>query len=197
LLEQVDKLGLRERTMIMFAGDNGSATAGSIHGSRTPAGKGRMTDWGVHVPLIVSAPMLTPGGWATLELADTTDVFPTMLELAHVSRAGYPLDGQSLAPLLRRSPNYVPRQWIYAQRNEARTVRNQRFKLNSSGELFDLVADPDEKTPVKVKHDVAAAAALAELSAVLTRLPANAPVPPFPEYSPTRRLQERTNTGEP
>lgn len=195
LMAELDKLGLGDRTVVIFAGDNGSAAPGSIHGRRVPAGKGRTTDRGVHVPLIVCAPTGAPGGWVASELADTSDVFPTVLELAGIARAGYPVDGQSWAPLLRRAPDYTPRSWIYAQRHQARTVRNQRYKLNSSGELYDLRADPDEKKPLRVKGDAAAEAAHAGLSAVLARLPADALAPPFPEYTPAR-LRQSAAAGE-
>jgi len=47
-----------------------------------PDDKAKTSDTGVHVPLIVSAPMLSRGGRVTAALTDFTDLFPTFAELA-------------------------------------------------------------------------------------------------------------------
>jgi arylsulfatase A-like enzyme len=58
----VDQLGLGDKTLIVFTGDNGSASAGTLDGKPYPKGKGGQADRGAHVPFIVRAPFLTPGG---------------------------------------------------------------------------------------------------------------------------------------
>lgn len=187
LLDTLDRLKLTEKTVIVFAGDNGSSTGGRAHGRAIPAGKGRTVERGVHVPFIVRAPMLGGGGRTTEALTDFTDVFPSLLELAEVrAPAGSVIDGRSWVPLLRGDPGYVPRPWIFAQRDTDRTVRDDRFKLDSDGRFFDIAADPDQLAPISPERDALAAAAHARLAAALAAVPATSATPPFPTYSPDR-----------
>lgn len=185
LLDELQQEGVAGRTIVVFAGDNGSSLAGTVLGRRVQVGKAHTTDWGVHVPLLVKVPGID-GGRVTKDLADFTDIFPTLLDLAGISRAGYLLDGVSLLPGLRQDPHRVPRRWVYAQRDLARTVRNERYKLDSSGAFFDLQADPDERKPIDPASSPAAAAAWRELAAALAQIPADAATPPFPGYTPQK-----------
>lgn len=196
ILDELDRLGIVENTLVVFAGDNGSPIGGSMGGTKVQAGKGRMTNRGVQIPLIVRAPMWTRGGWLAGQLADTSDVFPTMLDAGEVSRAGYPVDGISWAPLLRVESSYVPRRWIYAQRDEVRAVRDQQFKLDSTGAFFDLADDPDERAPL-VPSDVKSRRAHDDLSAVLRAIPGNAPTPPFAGYTPVQMRRAEAARGAP
>lgn len=186
LLDELERLKLAENTVVIFAGDNGSSTDGTLHGRPVKAGKGRTVERGLHVPLIVRLPG-TRGGWSTSALADLSDLYPTLLDLAGVaSPTGSTLDGRSWVPLLREDPQYVPREWIFAQRDRSRTVRDARFKLDSDGGFFDVATDPDQRQPVAPDRDPAAAAAHRKLRAALETLPADAPTPPFPGYTPER-----------
>jgi arylsulfatase A-like enzyme len=178
LLTELDELGLTEETVIVFAGDNGSASSGSLHGRRIPSGKTKTTDLGVHVPLLIAAPMLSSEARVTEALADFTDLFPTFVELAGVQvPEKLKLDGHSLVPVLQ-GKSTGERAWIYSQLGERRTVRNHRYKLDSSGALFDLVDDPFEKHDLQESADSAAAAAKQALAKVLAEIPPDAP-PPF------------------
>lgn len=105
LLDELDRLGLTQNTAVIFAGDNGSSTGGTHANRAVPAGKGRTIERGVHVPLIVRLPGVS-GGRATSALADFSDIFPTMLDLAGLPRAAS--DGHSWVPLLRDAPGYAP-----------------------------------------------------------------------------------------
>ncbi|HRP03345.1 MAG TPA: sulfatase-like hydrolase/transferase [Opitutaceae bacterium] len=186
LLDELSRLGLDSRTAVIFAGDNGSSSSGMMHGHRIPAGKGTLTQRGVQVPLIVRAPMLTPGGWATSELTDFSDIFPSLLELVGLQSPLHQAeDGKSWVPLLRRDTAYLPRRWIQAQRDLGRTIRDHRYKLNSDGRFFDLKTDPDERHPLNAADNPIWEASRDNLASVLASLPATGPAP-FPEYSPNR-----------
>jgi len=117
LVSAVDELGLKERTLIVFTGDNGSASPGSLQGEPYPKGKGREADWGVHVPFVVRAPFLNKGGIVSRDLVDFTDVYPTFLDLAGAKPpAKLKLDGKSFVPSLRGSEDpYKKRSWVYSQ----------------------------------------------------------------------------------
>jgi arylsulfatase A-like enzyme len=191
LLDELDRLKLTANTVIIFAGDNGSSTGGRMHKAAVPAGKGRTNERGVQVPLIVRAPMLGVGGRTTEALADFSDIFPTMLELAGVpTPAKLRPDGRSWVPLLRGDTTYSPRPWIYAQRDTSRTARDARFKLDTEGGFFEVAVDPDQLKPVSPTRDAAAAAAHAKLVSVLASIPATSTEPPFPGYTPDRMRGE-------
>ena len=124
--------------------------------SRRSAGKGLTLERALHVPLIVPLPRVN-GGRATRALADFSDIFPTVLDLADLPRVA--TAGHSWGPLLRDAPGHAPRDWIYAQRDTARTARDQRFKLDSNGGFFEIALDPDQKNPVGPTRDPATATA--------------------------------------
>ena len=53
LIDAVDRAGLRNNTLIVFTGDNGSAEAGNLNGKPFEKGKGQQADRGAHVPFVV------------------------------------------------------------------------------------------------------------------------------------------------
>lgn len=167
LVAALDRLHLRDNTLILFTADNGtpknsierfrdgeyqtSPIFSEFNGRRVPGGKGELTDLGCRVPLIASWPSHTKAGVVSDVLVDFSDFLPTLLELAEApARAGAPSDGHSFAGLLRRDG--VPaRKWAYAERKGRSFVRTQRFKLYSTGEFFDMEDDADEERPLDVR----------------------------------------------
>jgi arylsulfatase A-like enzyme len=181
LVATVDDLGLKERTFIVFTGDNGSSSAGQLNGARYARGKGKVADVGAHVPFIVRAPFLTgPRVGRTSDcLIDFTDIYPTLVELAGARMpAGTTFDGHSLVPILDGSgqPDQG-RKWIYAQRGNGRMVRDQRYLLDNRGGFYDLVNDPLQKENLRSSTDPTLVAARERLSKVLGRFPADAGAP--------------------
>jgi hypothetical protein len=65
-------------------------------------------------------------------------------------------------------------------------VRDHRFKLDTEGGFFEIAIDPDQKTPVVPSRDPSTRAAHSALVAALASIPAQAPTPPFPGYTPDR-----------
>jgi arylsulfatase A len=173
VVTKLDALGLRENTLVVFLGDNGTGKGTrSMMGAReVVGGKGSTTAAGMHVPLIANWPGGVVPGKVYSDLVDTTDFLPTLLDAAGVALpAGTPLDGRSFLPQLRADKGQ-PRAWIYSwyspRQGANLTVRefafNQRFKLYRSGEFFDLGQDALEKRPLalaSLEGDAAAAAKL-------------------------------------
>jgi arylsulfatase A-like enzyme len=185
LVDEVDRLRLSNNTFIVFTADNGSPVSGSLNGVPYVPGKSHTTDAGVHVPFIVRAPWLTKSARTSADLIDFSDVFPTFAELAGVSvPSGLQLDGRSFIGSLTRSGN-KKRTWIYSQRGVRRTVRDQRYKIDSDGSFYDLASDPLEKNDLQASADPQIVKARARLSAVLSAFPADGP-PPFAGYKPRR-----------
>ncbi|MFW6162275.1 MAG: sulfatase-like hydrolase/transferase [Planctomycetota bacterium] len=160
----LERLGLRERTLVLFTADNGTprGITSKMGDVTIPGGKGKMTDAGCHVALIASWPGTTPAGRVCDDLIDFSDVLPTLADLAGARLPeGVTLDGRSFLPQLRGEKG-SPRDWVYIQLNKKRAVRDRRWKLYADGRLFDVAADPFEKRPFKPGDGGAEAAAARE-----------------------------------
>lgn len=178
LMDRLDALGLRDDTLVLFLGDNGTGrgVVSRFKGTSVEGGKGRTTHRGMHVPGIASWPGRIPAGRVCDDLVTAVDVLPTICEVAGLA-APPGGDGQSFATQLRGERG-SPREWIYCwyspRLKRSREVREFAFdkhhKLYADGTLYDLDADPDERSPVPAgsAHGAAAAAA-GKLRAVLDR----------------------------
>ena len=116
LVAHLEKLKLRERTLILFVGDNGTAAklTSQWSGKTVQGGKGQTIDAGMRVPLIVNWPGRVSAGRIVKDLVDTTDVFPTICEAAKIkSPEGVVLDGHSLLPSATGDESQ-PRKWLYS-----------------------------------------------------------------------------------
>lgn len=152
LTAALDRLKLRENTLVVFAGDNGTAgiyaDRATIGGRRLSGEKGSMREGGALVPLIANWPGHTPAGVVSRQLIDSTDFQPTFAELAG---ARLPedrvIDGLSFAKQLegRKGPE---REWIYVQLARMWYVRSAGYKLNERGQLFDMSKAPFEEAEV-------------------------------------------------
>jgi arylsulfatase A len=142
----IDKLGLRENTIIIFTGDNGTArTVNSIwNGQTIRGGKGTVTEFGTHVPLIANWKGTTPSGKTSDDLVDFSDVVPTLAELGGTKLPGnIKFDGRSFAPQLRGEKGRA-REWIFSQLGHEKLVRDSRYMLHSDGRMYDVENDPLE-----------------------------------------------------
>jgi arylsulfatase A len=175
LVAELDRLGLREKTLVVFTGDNGTARFGAdrsfLNGRKINGQKGTMLEGGSRVPLIASWAGVTPAGRVLRDLVDFSDFFATFAELAGAKMPeGVTFDSRSFAPQLRGEKGN-PRDWVYVQLGANWYVREQGFKLTQNGELFDMSDAPlVEKAVAADTTDQAAVAARARLQAVLDQL---------------------------
>ena len=176
---KLDELGLRENTLILFTGDNGTARGlASKKGSVTiEGGKGLTTDAGTHAPLVANWKGTIPAGKVCDDLVDFSDFLPTLVEAAGAKLDdGAVIDGRSFLPQLRGKKGR-PREWIYCfyePRMKAEKwglkifARDKKYKLYQTGELFDVQADPLEVRPLDAgSAEPQAVKARAHLQAVL------------------------------
>lgn len=149
LVAELESLKLRERTLIVFVGDNGSTKgAHTVHGRPIYGKKGELNEGGCRVPLILNWLGTTPAGKVSKDLVSITDFFPTFTELAGGTLpAGVTIDGRSLAPQALGQPGR-PREWVYVQLRNDRYVRNARWKLTQAGDFFDMKDAPWREIPV-------------------------------------------------
>jgi arylsulfatase A-like enzyme len=180
LLAALDELRLRDKTIVVLATDNGSATAcrGRMQGREVRGGKGSLRETGIHVPLIVRGPGIVAGQGSD-QPVDFTDVLPTLLQLCGIAPPrDATLDGQSLTAILAGKAASLPdRDWSHTQYADVRVIRDRRHKLYSSGELYDLLADPGEQNDLAASASPEAAAARQRLAGVLATFPADATLP--------------------
>ncbi|NNM06412.1 MAG: sulfatase-like hydrolase/transferase, partial [Gemmatimonadetes bacterium] len=158
ITQKLDELGIRENTLVMFLGDNGtnrSITSPTTQGEVT-GNKGFPDDGGTRVPFIAHWPGSLPGGLVLDDLVDTTDFLPTIAAVTGAQPPqGVHLDGRSFAPQLRGEAGN-PREWVFCHYDpqwgnfgRTRFARDQRWKLYDDGRLFDVPADPLEQHPLE------------------------------------------------
>jgi arylsulfatase A-like enzyme len=109
ILESLDRLGLRDNTIVLFSSDNGPQFGGQgdecttrfncqYHGA-----KGTVYEGGIRVPGILRWPAGLTGGREVADMVHFADWLPTLLAMAGVSLPGdnLPLDGSNVLPVIR------------------------------------------------------------------------------------------------
>lgn len=173
IVQELETLGLRQNTLIFFAGDNGTAAGheATLHGRAIHGRKGDMHEGGSRVPMIASWPGVTPEGRVCSDIVCFVDVLSTCVDLAGGRLpAGFTFDGVSFAPQLRGEKGN-PRSWAYVQLRNDWYLREPGWKLTKNGQLFDMGDAPyTEKLVEAVADTPASSAARARLSAALEEL---------------------------
>ncbi len=150
LLKKLDELKLAEDTIVAFFHDNGP------NGWRWNGGlkgrKGSVDEGGVRSPLLLRWKGTIPAGKVVPQMGAAIDLLPTFADLAGVRNfTSRPLDGVSLKPtILGRPKDWGDRVLFTHWRNRV-ALRTERFCLDQKGQLFDLKADPGQKTDVSAK----------------------------------------------
>jgi uncharacterized sulfatase len=172
ILDAMDKQGRWDDTVVVLLSDNGMHV-----GEHGIFGKMTLFEESARVPLVIAAPGLKRPGTPTGRMAELLDVYPTLLELAHLPKVEG-LEGTSLKPLLedpersiKTSAHTMRKVGATRKGQLARSVRTERWRYSEwpdeTVELYDHERDPDELE--NRAGDPAAAEALADMRA---RLPA-------------------------
>ena len=175
LVAELDRLKLRENTLIVFMGDNGStksaAVDATIGGRRIEGEKGSMKEGGGLVPFFATWPGVMASGKVNANVADASDLLPTFAEIAGAPLpTGRIIDGRSLVSQFKGDTK-SPRTWAFCQLSNNYYVREAGWKLDQSGTLYDMKDAPFKEVAVAVDtKDEAAVAARTRLSAALTGL---------------------------
>jgi iduronate 2-sulfatase len=203
LLSALDRLGLAEKTIIVFTSDHGYHLG--EHGLWQ---KMSLFEESARVPLLIVAPGVAVKGGVARAPVSLVDVFPTLAQLCNV-KAPENVQGQSLVPMLK-DPSVAGRGWAVTQvarggglnratvvadvGSEGRrffgyTLRTPRWRYTEwdggkrGRELYDHDADPHELT--NLAETPANASTVAELSRKL----AAAVKSTFPPSGQTPRLR--------
>jgi arylsulfatase A-like enzyme len=162
VLTKLDELNLRENTIVLLLSDNGGLSTLAKHGptSNVPlrAGKGWLYEGGIRIPCILRIPSRVNPGTIITQPIITTDIFPTLLELAGLPQMPtYHQDGVSFARLLQDSsqPTRTTMYWHYPHYHGSTwapgsAMREGDFKLihfleDNTYELYNLTQDPSEQ----------------------------------------------------
>ena len=197
IVDELDSLGIRDNTILIFTTDNGSigSMIGTRNGKRLNGGKSKEIEAGVCTPFIVNCPGKVPEGVVTNALTDFSDLLPTFLELGGGKvPEDLVVDGKSIAPLILGTQKDSPRKWIMALgfgrgkldekgvrgRDDfmSRVIRDKRYKLWVSNRkeiirLHDLTEDPWEQTNLIASTEEAHKKAIRKFESVLASVPDN------------------------
>lgn len=151
VLETLESLQLSNNTIVIYFSDNGPNSFrwnGGMKGK-----KGSVDEGGLRSPFFVRWPDKIPAGWKIEKVAGAIDILPTLLDLSGITATPTgPLDGKSLKPLLLEDrASWEDRILFHAYRNKL-SLRNQRFRLDDSGKLFDIESDRGQETDVSAQH---------------------------------------------
>jgi arylsulfatase A-like enzyme len=124
VLDVLKQRGLYDKTLIVFAGDNGMAL---------PHGKGSLYDPGSNVPFLVRWPGVVKAGSESHDLLSGEDLGPTLLEAAGV-KAHPRMTGKSFLSLLK-SEKYTPRDYVFVERGPHGSAP---VKVDMSNSGYDL-----------------------------------------------------------
>lgn len=205
IVAEVDRLGLGERTLILFLSDNGGLEheqGGRVVTSNAPlrGEKGTLYEGGIRIPAIARWTGRIAAGKVCETPCITMDVYPTLLELAGASPpANQPMDGASLLPVLKDPAATMRREALYwhlphyHHSTPAGAIREGNWKLieffeTGERELYDLAADPSEKRNLAPQEPERTTKMQVAMKAWRTRVGARMPEP-NPNHDPTRASQ--------
>lgn len=97
VLNELDQLGLRDNTIIVFVCDHGYQLGEKGKWSKA----GSLFEMGTRVPLLISAPGMRGNGRTCTRIVESLDIYPTLVELCGLPPQSA-IEGQSLVPLLKK-----------------------------------------------------------------------------------------------
>ena len=162
VLDELDRLGLAENTIVVVWGDHGWHL-------------GEQQIWAKHTPferanrsvLMVRAPGVSEPGMKTGALAETIDLYPTLKDLCQpsFSETRFPLDGKSLTPVLKGEATVRDAAISYwgdavsvrsrthrliAKIQKKKIVRTELYDLSKSQDSIENLAESDKETVARL-----------------------------------------------
>ena len=213
VLNEIERLGLKNNTLVLFTSDNGGVCKIS---KQTPyrAGKGSYFDGGIRVPLCVRWPGKVESNTKCDVPVIGIDFYPTFLAVAEVSLPkGKILDGVNLMPLLTQTGKIPDRAlyWhfpvylqayagkeddshdIYFRTRPGSVIKYGKWKLhqyfeNNTIELYGTSRDIGERSNIASTMPEKAQELLAKLNAWRAEVHAPVPTQLNSEYNPNAKI---------
>ncbi len=162
VLDELDKLGLAENTLVFFLSDNGGPTRDN--GSRnTPlrGGKSQPFEGGFRVPMAARWPGMIPAGIKYSQPVSAVDILATIAAANKIAQDPHrPLDGVNLVPYVRGENRAAPHERIYLRMFDhgVQAMREGDFKIvrpnkEAGVSLFNLANDISEKKDIAGTDD--------------------------------------------
>ena len=157
ILRAIDRLGLRQRTIVIFTNDNG----GEWLSNNAPLFNRKYTVWegGIRVPTIVRWPGRVPANVRSAQVGITMDLTASVLAATNTPvPAAARLEGMNLFPILGGKQAVVPRTLFWRSTFEGRTqraVRDGRWKYVRDANhdfVFDLSRDTGERQDLTSRY---------------------------------------------
>jgi len=167
---QLEELGLKENTIVIFLTDNGTAAGASLEkGQQVSKGynaqmrgkKGSEYEGGHRVPLFIRFPGNMKIEKRTFnELTNYTDLVPTLLDILDISNNNF-FDGNSIKKLLTKGEQAELEDRIVitdTQRKETlekwknASVMQNTWRLVNNKELYNLANDPSQRNNIIEAH---------------------------------------------
>lgn len=144
IVEELEKLGLRDSTAIVFTSDHGYHL-GEHHFWQ----KGNLHEEVLRVPLILSVPGMSRNAKSN-QLVELIDIYPTLVEMAGLSIPKH-VQGTSLKPLLKDPQKKEPiKEGAYSFAGSGTSLRipgwHYAYYKNGDEELYDMQKDPNQFT---------------------------------------------------
>jgi len=155
VLQVLREQGLADRTLVIFASDNGGAKAAGLQ-KLVPNGmlrgwKGELYEGGIRVPFIACWATHIRPNTVCSEPAYFPDLFPTWSALA--GAAPRRTDGVNIWPLLSGQSRHLPDRWLYWEQYPAKGISQAvrygpwkaiRLQPGTPWQLYNLSTDPSE-----------------------------------------------------
>ena len=137
LLEDIDNLGLRENTIVVFQSDHGHSVESRTFGGGGNSGpyrgaKSSFFEGGIRVPAMIRWPDKIPAGQVRGQMSISVDWLPTLAEFAEVPLPNRKLDGKSLVKVIqsdKAKSQHSEFHWMGSGRNPQWAVREGNWKL--------------------------------------------------------------------
>tara|TARA_R110002049_G_scaffold285698_4_gene466984 strand:- start:109800 stop:111506 length:1707 start_codon:yes stop_codon:yes gene_type:complete len=161
LIQLLKSESLDRNTILIFMTDNGTAAGVSLdeqefvldgYNAGMRGKKLSSYEGGHRVPFFVRWPNGQLGGGRDVsQLAAHLDVLPTLIDLCGLqSTSDLDFDGVSLKPLLQGNSDKWSERTIVESFN--RIAMTQRWRLVNNSELYDVLADPEQRNDVSSEH---------------------------------------------
>jgi arylsulfatase A-like enzyme len=201
LVAALDRLGLRENTILLYFGDNGPNTDRFNGGMRGQ--KGTTFEGGTRNILIMNGGPV-PAGGIVRPITAHIDLMPTLLAYAGVTLpANLPIDGRNLQPLIARPDTDWPARDLFFHWSNRAAVRTNTHRLvleKDKSWLFDLRSDPGETRDITAQDPALLADLQRRYNAWYEEVTAAVPLepPPIPVgYAERPRVELLAPEGNP
>jgi iduronate 2-sulfatase len=152
VLGELDRLGLRENTIVVFAVDHGYQLGEKGKWSKA----GSLFEMGTRVPLIISAPGMKGNGQSCTRIVESLDIYPTLAELANL-KPPKEIEGTSLLPLLKNPTSKWDKPAYSIWSEDGKTVhgvavRTEKWRYAEygiNGRLGSMLLDPRDADELK------------------------------------------------